>query len=528
MTSPKGYLCLVLHGHLPFVRHPELSECLEEDWFFEALTEVYLPLLEMFERLKNEGIDFPVTFSLSPPLTTMLTDPLLTSRYDAHLENLIRLAESECRRTAGSPEFEMLARMYLERFSRTRDLWKGIFKRDLVGVFRGLQETASLELIATAATHGFLPLMEVCPEAIRTQVELGCQNFQRLFGARPEGFWLPECGYTPAIDRALADSGIRYSFLETHGVLHAQPRPRFGVYAPVQSPEGVALFGRDPETTRQVWSSVEGYPGDEWYREFYRDIGFDLEEEYLRPFLYHGGFRVATGIKYFRVTGKTGEKQPYQPQRAFARAQEHAGNFLFNRERQVEHLSPQMGQPPVVVAMYDAELFGHWWFEGPLWLEHLFRKFHGCRETVHLTTPSRALSLVSRRQEVAPHLSTWGWKGYNEVWLQGANAWVYRHLHRAAWRMGELVGIHPEASGIVRRALNQALRELLLAQASDWTFILGQGTASDYARTRLTQHLIRFTSLYEQLQRDRIDENWLGSVEGQDNLFPSLDYRIYR
>jgi 1,4-alpha-glucan branching enzyme len=187
-----------------------------------------------------------------------------------------------------------------------------------------------------------------------------------------------------------------------------------------------------------------------------------------------------------------------------------------------------MKQPPVLVAMYDAELFGHWWFEGPLWLEHLFRKFHGCRDLVQLTTPSKALSLVPKVQEVVPHLSTWGWKGYNEVWLQGANAWVYRHLHRAAWRMGELVGSHGDSSGITRRALNQALRELLLAQASDWTFILGQGTASDYARTRLTQHLIRFTSLYEQLQRNAIDENWLGNVEGQDNLFPFLDYRIYR
>ena len=528
MSSPEGYLCLVLHGHLPFVRHPELRECLEEDWFFEALTEVYLPLLEMFDRLKKEGIDFPVAVGLSPTLTTMLTDPLLTSRYDEHLDNLIRLAESECRRTADSPEFAMLARMYLERFSRTRELWVDRFHRNLVGAFRSLRETSSLELITTAATHGFLPLMEVCPEAIRTQVELGCQSFERHFGNRPDGFWLPECGYTPAIDQALAQARIRYSFLETHGLLHAQPAPKFGVHAPVRSPEGVALFGRDPETTRQVWSSLEGYPGDEWYREFYRDIGFDLEEEYLRPFLYHGGFRVATGIKYFRITGKSEWKEPYQPQRALAKAQEHAGNFLFNRERQIEHLRNRMGQPPVVVGMYDAELFGHWWFEGPVWLEHLFRKFSACREVVQLTTPSKALSLVSKVQEVAPHLSTWGWKGYNEVWLQGANAWVYRHLHRAAWRMGELVATRPEAAGIVRRALNQALRELLLAQASDWTFILGQGTASDYARTRLIQHLIRFTSLYEQLQRDSIDEKWLGSVENQDNLFPFLDYRIYR
>lgn len=525
MADSPGYFCFVLHGHLPFVRHPEIPECLEEDWLFEAITEVYLPLLDVFRRLKADGIDFKIAVSLSPTLTAMLTDPLLISRYDKHLENLLRLAESECRRTAGSPQFSPLAQMYRERFSRCWELWADVFHRDLIGAFRALRESGQVELLTTAATHGFLPLMEVCPEAMAAQVEIGCRSFHRLFGVRPAGFWLPECGYTPAVDPILANAGIRYTFLETHGVLHAAPRPKFGPYAPVRSPNGVAFFGRDPETARQVWSSTDGYPGDLWYRDFYRDIGFDLEGEYLKPFLYHGGFRVPTGIKYYRITGRqTDAKELYDPGMAHARVQEHAGNFLFNRERQVEYLRGAMGQPPVVAAMYDAELFGHWWFEGPAWLEAVFRQFHACRSVVQLATPSQILSRLPWIQQVSPHLSSWGWKGYNEMWLQDANAWIYPHLHRAAWRMKELAARYPDAGGETRRALTQALRELLLAQSSDWAFMLAEGRTASYARRRFIEHLTQFTRLYEQLRnRTGSDKSWLGRLEEKYNLFPFLD-----
>jgi 1,4-alpha-glucan branching enzyme len=500
---------------------------LEEDWFFEAVTEVYLPLLEIFTRLSQQGVEFRLTFGLSPTLTAMFQDPLLASRYEHHLENLIALSESECRRLKGDSALAPLAGMYRDRFLWCRQLWRETFGRDLVGAFRNLAKTGRLELITTAATHGFLPLMEVTPAALKAQVAAGIQSFEQAFGMRPEGFWLPECGYTPLAEEILAQNGIRYTFLETHGILHATPRPQHGVYAPVASPHGLTLFGRDPETANQVWSSVEGYPGDFWYREFYRDIGHDLEEGYLKPFLYHGGMRVSTGIKYYRITGKTDRKEPYDPARAWGKAKEHAENFLFNRERQMEHLRGAMGEPPVVVAMYDAELFGHWWFEGPGWLEQVLRGAGARKDILRLSNPSEIAREGRPLERVTPHLSTWGWKGYNEVWLQGANAWIYRHLHRAAWRMEELVAEHPAPSELTRRALNQALRELFLAQSSDWAFILGTGTSTRYARERVRRALARFTKLYEQLKGNAINELQLREIEGQDNLFAFLDYRRY-
>ena len=524
-----SFFCLILHGHLPFVRHSEIPECLEENWFFEAVTEVYLPLLGSFRRLQDEKVDFRLGFSLSPTLTAMMDDPLLKSRYRLHLENLIRLSESEKRRTAGSPELNRLAAMYEERFLLCRRLWKDLFQEDLIAAFRDLHASGNLELITTAATHGFLPLMENSPEAMRAQVEIGCRSFENFFGERPRGFWLPECGYVPALDKILARAGVRYTMLETHGLLHADPTPSFGPYALARSPEGIVLFGRDPEAAHQVWSRTEGYPGDPWYRDFYRDIGFDLEQEYLKPFLYHGGQRMATGIKYHRITGSTDRKELYDPAAAAGRVQEHARDFLSKRRHQAERLSGLMERPPVIAAMYDAELFGHWWFEGPAWLEQVFRKAQAEGDRFTPAAPSDLIEKLPPEETVSPQLSTWGLKGYNEMWLQPANTSMYRHLELASRRMKDLARRTPDAHGITERALNQALRELLLAQASDWAFLLAAGTAVAYAARRWKLHIARFNQLEEMLRNaQEIDDAWLSSLEEQDNPFPFVDYKLYR
>jgi 1,4-alpha-glucan branching enzyme len=281
------------------------------------------------------------------------------------------------------------------------------------------------------------------------------------------------------------------------------------------------------EASRQVWSAKEGYPGDYLYRDFYRDVGFDLDLDYVRPFLHGGVTRVHTGIKYYRITGPGDEKEPYDADRALEQAAVHAGNFMFNRERQIEHLSGFLGRPPIVVAPYDAELFGHWWFEGPQWLDLVIRKCAFDQSVFRLTTVSEYLSMYPKCQVATPSLSSWGWKGYNEVWLGGSNDWVYRHLHWAAEKMVELANEGDYGDPIRIRALKQAAREVLLAQCSDWAFIMKTGTTVPYAVKRTREHILRFRKLYEDIKRHSIDTNWLSDVENKDNVFPELNYRIY-
>ena len=234
-----------------------------------------------------------------------------------------------------------------------------------------------------------------------------------------------------------------------------------------------------------------------------------------------------TGIKYYRITGETNEKQPYNFSRARERAADHAGNFMFNRQQQAKFLFDLMGgKKPVIVSPYDAELYGHWWYEGPEFLEFLFRKMHYDQKELRPITAPEYMAENPKLQVVTPTASSWGYKGYNEQWLAGPNDWVYRHLHKAAERMVELADRYREPSSLEQRALNQAAREVLLAQCSDWAFIMKTGTMVEYAVRRTRDHIERFTKLYYDLLNNRLDLDWLSDLEYKDNIFPEIDYRI--
>lgn len=523
----KGYLCLVLHAHLPYVRHPDNDHCLEERWFYEAITETYIPLVQMLTKLINDNIDFRITISLSPTLISMFNDELLMNRYQKHLEKLIELAEKELARTRNMPEFNYTAQMYERRFTSAYRTLFNTYRGNLIAAFRQLFNTGKVELITTCATHGYLPLLGLQQEPVRAQIAVGIELFEQNFGRRPKGMWLPECAYKPGHDEILKDYGIRYFFTDTHGIMYASRRPRYGVYAPIYCPSGVAAFGRDVESSKQVWSSQEGYPGDPDYREFYRDIGYDLDYDYIKDYIHPEGIRLDTGIKYYRITGKGDYKEPYQLDWAQEKAAIHAGNFMFNREKQIEFLAELFDRKPIVVAPYDAELFGHWWFEGPDFLNYLIRKISYNQNVFRMITPTEYLEEYPVNQVSVPNASSWGHKGYNEVWLEKSNEWIYRHLHKAAERMVEMANNHPQVDNIQYRILNQAARELLLAQSSDWAFIMKTGTMVDYAVRRTKEHINNFTRLYYLIKENRYDDWWLRELEAKNNLFPRIDYRVY-
>jgi 1,4-alpha-glucan branching enzyme len=523
----RGYLSLVLHWHLPFVRHPDHERFLEEDWLFEAISETYLPLLSVFERLEADAVPFRITVSVSPTLAEMLRDELLQERYVRHLDRLIELTEREVERNREAPEFHALAVMYMNRFRECRARFVDGYQRNMLTALVRLQNQGYLELITSAATHSFLPLFQVVPEAIRAQVTVAVRSHLRNFGSPPPGFWLPECGYYPGVEECLKAFDLGYFFLESHGVLFGSERPRHGVYTPVYCPNGTAAFGRDPESAKAVWSSEEGYPGDPVYRDFYRDIGFDLPLESIQPFVVDGAIRVNTGIKYYAITGPGEDKQPYQREAALRRVSEHAQHFLNARLQQIERLAGLIDLPPVIVCPFDAELFGHWWFEGLEWIEAFVRKAAAAADRLEMIHPTEYLRRHSNLQTLQPCFSSWGNKGYAEVWLEGSNDWIYRHLYMLARRMDELVRRFPNEKGVRRRALDQAFKEMLLAHASDWAFIMKTGTTVPYAVRRTREHIHNFNRIYESVMANDINQEWLIALEKKDNLFPDIDYRTY-
>ncbi|MFW5684092.1 MAG: glycoside hydrolase family 57 protein [Spirochaetota bacterium] len=522
-----GHLILVLHAHLPFVRHPEDGSFLEETWLFEAIAETYLPLLRVFDRLESDGVPFRLALSVSPTLTAMLQDELLQNRFVAYCERMIELAGREVERTRGNRLFNAMAQRYRELHeSNLRDFVER-YERDITRGFDYYYKRGRIEILATAATHAYLPLYMQHPPAVRAQIQVGINAHARVFGKPARGFWLPELGFMPGIEKYLRDQGIGYTFVGTHGLVFGDERPTVGVYAPISCPNGLAVFGRDHASTNAVWSAEEGYPSDISYRDFYRDIGHDLPLSYIGPFLPEGRVRINTGFKYHAVTGKTDQKLAYDPDVAARKVGEHAENFIYHQHKRVDRLGKLMSASPVIVSPFDAELFGHWWFEGPQWLEAVFR---GVAESDRLAfvTPSEYLKDHPPQQVSTPAFSSWGTKGYSEVWLDGSNDWIYPHVHKAVERMAELVERYPDESGLKQRALNQAAREVLLSQASDWPFIMHAGTAVPYAVRRVKDHVANVAHVYDALSRGNIGTEWLTRVERRHNLFPGLDYRIFR
>jgi 1,4-alpha-glucan branching enzyme len=528
-----GYLALVLHAHLPFVRHPEHARHLEERWLYEALIECYLPLLAVFDRLANEGVPFALTMSVTPPLAAMLKDELLRQRFHEHLARAERLAERETQRLRGDSRFAPVASFYADHLQGMRAVWDR-HDGDVVAGLVKHWDAGRLELLTCSATHCYLPGMLPAREGIRPQLELGVRGFERLVGRRPTGAWLAECAYHPSFDAEIARAGIRFTVVDTHGITHARPRPPLGVHAPVVSPSGVAFFGRDVESSRQVWSRDEGYPGDAYYRDFYRDIGFDLPESELMGEVAADGSRLMTGLKYFRITGKGVEKEPYQPGVAAGRAREHAGHFVSQRAEQLRRLAAAsvpaalggaIGVPPVVVAPYDAELYGHWWFEGPAFLEAVFRQLRDAREEVEAITLGEYLVRHPTCVQATPSPSSWGAGGYGEVWVGPEAAPTWRHVHHATRYAKWLVERFGDAQGRRGDALDQAIRELLLLQSSDWAFILKMGTTAGYAQARVRAHVHRLRHLGHLVESGSIEGDeaaWLDDVSRRDNFLAQL------
>ena len=333
-----SHLALILHAHLPFVRHPEHEHFLEEDWLFEAITETYIPLLQMMRRMVNDNVPFKLTMSLTPTLCAMLQDELLRARYVRHLELLIDLAARERKRNHNHPKLAELSQFYFELFTTSRRFFVDEWKCDLLAAFRQLRNFGVLEIIGCAATHGLLPLLQQQSNAsARTQVLIGRDAYVDLFGAEPAGFWLPECAYAPALDPILQEANVRWFVLDVPGLLFGNPQPRRAIFAPCYTLAGPAAFARDRDSSRQVWSAEEGYPGDPAYREFYRDIGFDLPLEHLGPVA--RGVRKFSGVKYHRITGSKKHKDLYDGAAAEKAADAHATHFLAQRRAQFGQLA---------------------------------------------------------------------------------------------------------------------------------------------------------------------------------------------
>lgn len=560
MAEKLGAFVFVLHSHLPYVRRagrwPHGEEMLHE-----AMAETYIPLLNALHELVEAGCRPRLTIGLTPILLEQMADADVCAHFELYLQERLTLIEADLTRhsaTANSPFFP-LARWYYQRYENLLRDFQEKYNRNLADGFRRLLEMGVLDVLTSAATHAYLPLMER-DSTLYGQIRTGLEASHRHLGQCPQGIWLPECAYRPAylkedagrsyvkpgLESFLAGQGLRYFFTDTHvveggrlvgkvagdvvgpyGSIPARrwveavdettlPRLQRGTtFRPyyVHTAE-VAVFGRDESTGLQVWSASIGYPGDYWYREFHRKDD-------------------RSGLQYWRITGagvELGKKELYDPSMAAQRVQEHADHFVGLVRDRLAAYRAQSGQYGCLISAYDTELFGHWWYEGIDWMKEVLRQL-STHPDVELTTARAYLDAHPPTEVLDLPESSWGAGGTHWTWLNPDTEWVWPLIHHAERRMEALVARYPDAQGELRDVLNQAARELVLLEASDWPFLITTGQAKEYASGRFQQHAARFHHLAQMAESGALseaDRRFLRQVMELDNPFPTIDYRNFR
>ncbi|HQP29965.1 MAG TPA: DUF1957 domain-containing protein [Deltaproteobacteria bacterium] len=522
-----GMFALMLHSHIPYCRKSGVWPAGEE-WLFEAMHETYIPLLTALRALHYDGIRPRVMVGLVPILMEQLADAYMRDRFCGYMEDKNRRARQDARRFFEDPGRRRVATYWLERYEAAYLSYTHDFYCDILGTLKWLQDEGVVEVLTSAATHGFLPLLET-DGAVRAQVRLGVETYKKYFGKAPRGFWLPECAYRPqvwserdqrmrpAIDEWLAEQGIEYFFVEHVGITRAQwienrgREDRPSTNRGYRLASGVAVFGRNEATGKQVWSPEQGYPGDPHYLEFHRK-----DEE--------------SGLRYWRVTGAD-EKMIYDPQAAALRVESHARHFVDLVKGLIDEAGSEVPDP-VIVAPYDCELFGHWWHEGVDWLERVYRLLAlepgvECRSLGDYLDRCRdGLSTIGMAE------STWGLNSDFTVWLNPEHGWIWPYINSCAREMEEVLARGEPRDERTRRILAQAGRELLLMQGSDWPFLLFTTQAKEYANQRFHHHHQRFRKLiwaaHDLGDHARLPENELAQMEDIDNPWSELDYAYFK
>lgn len=553
-----GAFTFVLHSHLPYAREAGMWPHGEE-WVHEGISETYLPLLDALYDLKEEGVDYRITVSVTPILAEQLGDPLIADHFETFAEERATWAAADVERftESGDAELKRLAEHYHAWYSSTLKSFRSRHNRDILGALKTLQDEGYIEISTCAATHGYLPLLGR-DSSIFAQLRTGIRSYERSFGRKPTAIWLPECAYRPgrsaeetvdgivrpSIETFLKEQGIRVFFTETHTVeggrpvgkaageaigpygevyqritvepsddLQDEPGTTYKAYWVGDAAGDVAVLARNNRTGQQVWSGTFGYPGDAAYREFHRKDG-------------------VSGMQYWAIGAPgtdLGEKPLYNPDLARERTESHADHFAHLVEDLLEEYRAGAGKPGVISSNYDTELFGHWWFEGVTWLKRVLLRL-AQSDKVDLTTATQMVNSYLPDRVVELPESSWGAGGNHSTWMNPETEWMWPVIHGAERRMEALVAENTDPDDDVKRVLAQAGRELLLLQSSDWPFLVTTGQANEYATKRFREHVERFDLMAETAESGELGpgaREQLELLERRDNPFPTIDYRDF-
>jgi 1,4-alpha-glucan branching enzyme len=502
-----GYFSLVLHTHLPYVRKNGAWP-VGEDWLYQVMSETYIPLLGMLAQMENEDIRSCMGITMTPVLCEQLADRYVQDRFVEYLKVMTEhiLDDINDFEYLSDAKRKALGEAYYQEYHRRMLAFLAI-DGDLLGALASFEQAGLVEIIASSATHAFLPGLADW-RSVRTQVLMGIESHRRRFGVNPAGFWIPECAFREGLQDLLACEGVRYVLVDP-SALGGLP----STYPYYVGSSRTAAVARSERAHRNAWDERTGYPTDDLYMDSTK--------------YYHG-----SGLHYWRVTGpqvRIEDKEIYQPAPAQARALDHARHFInaVSEELRAAPLPPGNGTgngaQPLVLASYDTEVLGHGWKEGIYWLEVTVRSLEGSRD-ICMTTPSRYLEENPPRTSANLDLTTWGTNKDDSTWINAETGWMWEALQKSQQRLFVLAD-YRHGSALEKRAVEQAAREVLLLESSDWPYMVAKNRAKEYSIQRFCAHLERFRRIADLLQAGDSDklESMLGEIEEVDNIFARLD-----
>lgn len=524
-----GYFGLVLHAHIPYCKKSGVWPA-GEIWLNEALMESYIPFLNVLRELKEDGIKTAITVNITPILAEQLADEYMKQRFSEYLEDWINRAKSDVKRFDNHQERKKIAEFYLKNYEKVRHTYYYNYYNDILGTFKWLQKEGMVEIITSGATHGFLPLME-SDSGVFSQIQIGVDTYKKYFNKDPVGFWLPECAYRPkelkdgtvreSLDYWLNNSGLKYFFVDTHGILNAEileKKNNIGLYTNFgyKLESGVSVFGRNEKTGRQVWDAKIGYPGDPAYREFHRK---DHE----------------SGLNYWRITGKDVNYQNkflYNPFDANTTVQNQANHFITLLNQEIPLFYENFNKKGIILSPYDFELYGHWWMEGIAWLKKVFELVSES-ENIGMTTISDYVSKFEAEFSIIKMgQSSWGEGGYFQVWKNKEHIWIWPYINSSIIEFEKILEANPNPNEWGTRIFKQMAREILLMQGSDWPFLLYTKQTKDYANQRFHNHHQRFNKLLwaakDLKDKTRISIQELEAIETIDTCFQDININYFK
>ena len=517
-------LVLILTARQGYLKSSDADFCAKSEDFFQAITQSYIPLLNMARRLEVDGVPFKIGLVLSPTLCQMLSDPLLQGRYEAYLSCLEQLGESELKRCQGTVCYPQVVRCF-DQIQKTKADFVDVYGRNLLQEVKRLEKEGFVELIPTAATYAYIPHFADFPEAVSAQVETGIYSNRYFFGDTGEGFWLPFLGYPKDIDQTLRSYGANYTVVDARTVLFSSDCPNQGIFYPVRSKRSLVLFAKDPDTPDDI-RREGGFCHAPSYLCIKRDIGFDLARADLAGFLQEGEARAATGFNYWSAGSSGDSLIPYDKAQADRQVQIDARTFVEAKAAKLESARSFMQDAPVLTCVIPLELLGQTWREGITWLEAVFRYaatrggfvFEHCKNLIE-----NQFSL----HKIEPYPCSSNGLGYGEDLLDESNSWMMRYTRKATKRMVDLAQRLPNETSLKERLLNTAAKQVLLAQSGDWARMLHDGKIPDRVKETFKEEILSFTRVFDSLASNAVSMEWLIECEKHTSIFPWLNYRIF-